>query len=178
MAERALWHRGLRGTRARLAGQRAAASNSVRYLANAKHLLLESESIDGAPLATPMWFMAVDDTIFVRADPASPQIERIRGCPLVKVAACTMRGAPFGDYIECVARVAPRDAEAQASMALGRSYGTLRRRLSALGRNDHVYLELTPIAVNATPTTEAAARPLLRLVRDAREYDTIPFGAA
>jgi PPOX class probable F420-dependent enzyme len=178
VAELAPWRRGLRHPPARLEAQRAAASNSVRYLTNAKYLLLESESVDGTPVATPMWFAAVDETIFVRANPESMQLERIRRRPVVKVAACTMRGVTFSDYIECVARIVPQGAEAQASTALDHSCGALRRLLSALARSDDVYLELTPVAVKATPTPEVAERPLLRLVHDARQYDTIPSGAA
>ncbi len=179
MAEPATWHRGLRHPDARLEGQCAALSNSVFYLINAKYLLLESESIDGAPLATPMWFAAVDDTIFTRANADSPQLAAIRRRPLVKVAACTMRGLPFGDYIECVARMAPQGAETRARAALSRSHGAVRRLHSALARRNYVYLELTPVGLSEAPAPKLAARPLpLRLVRDVREYDRIPSDAA
>jgi uncharacterized protein len=146
----------LRHPEAHLSGQRAP-SNSVMYLAYAKYLLFESERMDGTRVGTPMWFAAVDNTIFLRTEAESPKVRRIRRRPVVKVAACTMRGFPVGDYIECFARIAPQEREAQAEMALYRSYGVVRRLFSTFVRNDYVYLELTPFDPEKTPVPRGGA---------------------
>jgi PPOX class probable F420-dependent enzyme len=160
----------LRHPEAHLTGRRPAPSNSVIYLMYAKYLLLESERVDGTLVGTPMWFAMVDDTIFVRAEAESPEIERIRQRPVVKVASCTTRGVPTGDYIECVARVVPREQEAHADAALRRSYGTLRRLRNTLARNDYVDLELAPLDLThrRVPEDEALASGL-RLVHEDRK---------
>jgi PPOX class probable F420-dependent enzyme len=169
------WYTRLLHPDARLSSQQAAASNSVIYLANAKYLLLESQRTDGTAAGAPMWFAAVDDTIYLRTRADSPTARRIRRHSAIKVAACTMRGMPFGDYIECSARIVPEENRAEAAAALRRSCGTIRRLLlNTLARSDHVYLEATPLR----PTPHVASPPItISLVPNARDDDTPP-GAA
>jgi PPOX class probable F420-dependent enzyme len=179
MAEVWPWHARARHRDASISGRRAAASNSVLYLANAKYLLLESQHTDGTLIGTPMWFAVIDDTIFLRAPPDAAAVRSVHRRPVITVAACTMLGAPFGDYIECSARIVPREteAEAEAEAALHRSYGTVRRLLSRLARNDAVYLEATPLSV-ATPTPEVVSLPASdSVVRNIRGGD-VPGDAA
>jgi PPOX class probable F420-dependent enzyme len=156
---------------------RAAASNSVEYLSNAKRLLLESEGMDGTLLGTTMWFAVVDDTVFLRTRAESQDVSRIRDCPVVRAAACTMRGVPFGDYIECTAHVTPPGKEAEAEAALRRSCGPIRRLRYRFARGDYVYLELTPVFRENTPSLEAKVVPL-RAVRMEADKREMPPGAA
>jgi uncharacterized protein len=160
----------LRHPEAHLSGRRPAPSNSPIYLMYARYVLIESERADGTPVGTPMWFAMVDNTIFLRTEARSPTIRRLRRRPIVKVASCTMRGLPTGDYIECVARIVPQEREAQAEAALRRSDGTLRRLLNTLVRGDYRYLELTPLNLNKRPARADKALALgLRVVREAPE---------
>jgi uncharacterized protein len=106
-----------------------------------------------------MWFAGVDDTIFLRTEAHTALVRRIARRPIVKVAACTIRGKPLGDYIECTARIAPRAREAEAERALRRGYGPLRRLLSNFGRDAHVYLELTPIDLRQRSLPEPETLP-------------------
>jgi uncharacterized protein len=130
---------------ARQSGGRAAVFNSVLALRDARYLLLESERTDGTWVGTPMWFAAVNHTIFLRTEADSPTLRRMSRRPIVTVAPCTMGGTPLDDYIERMSRIVPREREAQAQAALRRGYGLLRRAFDRFVRNDHVYLELTPI---------------------------------
>jgi PPOX class probable F420-dependent enzyme len=157
MAEHRPWHRRLRQSGAHLYGRPAAVFNSVDYLANAKYLLLESETPDGTAVATTMLFAAVDDTIFLRTRADSAKLVRIHHRPIVKVAACTMRGQPRDDYIECVARVAAPAGEAEAQAALHRGYRGWHRLLSRFARGEHRYLELTPVLVKRGALVEVQA---------------------
>ncbi|HTU79389.1 MAG TPA: PPOX class F420-dependent oxidoreductase [Solirubrobacteraceae bacterium] len=165
----------LRHPDANLSDQRAASPNSAMQLAHAKYLLLESEKADGTPVATPMWFAAVDDTIYLRTEADSPKVRRIRRHPIVKVAPCTIRGVPTGDYLVCTARIlALPQSEAQAEQALRRSYGAARRLYKKLVRNDYVYLELTPVTAART----LARRRGARAAGESRKRDTRPTRSA
>jgi len=132
-----------RDAHAQLSGGPAAVFNSVLVLRDAKYLLLESEQTDGTWVGSPMWFAAVNDTIFLRTEADSPNVRRMSRRLLVKVAPCTMRGKPLDDHIECMARIAPQEREAQAEAALDRAYGLLRGLINRFTNSHHVYLELT-----------------------------------
>lgn len=138
-------HERSRDAQAHLSERRAAAFNSVLVLRDAKYLLLESQRTDGTWAGTPMWFAVVNDTIYLRTQADSPKLRRMSRRPIVKVTPCTMRGKPLDDYIKCIARIAPKEREVLAEAALRRGYGLLRRAFNRLARNDHLYLELTPL---------------------------------
>jgi PPOX class probable F420-dependent enzyme len=147
----------LRKREATLDGVPAAVVNSVRYLAGAKYLLLESERANGMRVATPMWFAAVDDTVFLRTEAGSAKVRRISRRRVVRVAACTFRGIPVRDYIVCVAWVVPPEREAQAEAALRRGYGLGRRLFSWFIHSERTYLELMPLVEQEpVPGTEGA----------------------
>lgn len=158
----------LRSSEATLAGVPHAVSNSVLYLSGAKCLLLESERANGEPVGTPVWFAAINDRVFLRTETGSAKVKRIKRRSVVKVAACTLRGTPINDYIECVARIVPPEHEPEAEAALRRQYGLARRLFSVLVRNEHTYIELKPlIAVRPLPGDEAQGAPA-RAIRQAR----------
>jgi PPOX class probable F420-dependent enzyme len=160
-----------------LALRQRAASNSVEYLSNARRLLLESEGTDGTLLGTTMWFAVVDDTVFLRTRAESQDVGRIRDCPVVRAAVCTMRGVPFGDYIECIAGITPPEREVEAEAALRRSCGHIRRLRNSFARGDYVYLELTPVDRKNTPWLEAKVVPLRARLTEADKREKPP-GAA
>jgi PPOX class probable F420-dependent enzyme len=152
--------------RAHLYGGCAAASNSVLALCDAKYLLLESERADGTWVGTPMWCAVVDDTVFLRTAAQAAKVRRISRRPIVKVATCTVFGTPRYDYIECTARIVPREGEAQAEDALRRRYGLPRRLINAFTPNRHVYLELTPLDRKRLPIpVDRAPQLQLRVIR-------------
>jgi len=163
---------------AHLSRSHAATSNSVAHLEGAKYLLLESERADGTRVGTPMWFAVVDDTIFLRTEADSPKVRRMSRRPIVNVAACTMRGKPRDDYIECMAHIVPGEREAHAEAALRRGYGLLRRLFNSFVGNDYVYVELTPRSQQQhMPEGEALAFGV-RAVHEARTHDESPSDAA
>jgi PPOX class probable F420-dependent enzyme len=170
----------LRHAEAHLSEGCAAASNSVLALCDAKYLLLESERADATWVGTPMWCAVVDDTVFLRTAAQAAKVRRIGRRPIVKVATCTMLGKPVYDYIECTARIVPREGEALAEAALGRKYGLLRRLINVFTPNRHVYLELTPLDRKRLPKRVHRARQLgLRVIRGGRvEPSEVPPDAA
>jgi PPOX class probable F420-dependent enzyme len=161
------WH-----AEAHLSAGRASVFNSVLGLRDAKYLLLESQRTDGTWAGTRMWFAAVNNTIFLRIEADSPKLRRMSRRPIVKVAACTMRGKPLDDYIECVARIVPQERVAQAEAALDRGYGLIRRLANVLTHNHYVYLELTPLDREKRPVARDEDLPLG--ARAVRAADTQP----
>jgi PPOX class probable F420-dependent enzyme len=148
----------------------------VLYLCGAKWLLLESERTNGESVLTRVWFAAINETVFIRTEAASGTVRRIERRPVVKVAACDFRGIPINDYIECMARIVAPEREPEAEAALRRQYGLARRLFNALVRNEHTYLELTPLAAaNPVPEGEAQAAAI-RVIRQAHHEP--PPGAA
>jgi PPOX class probable F420-dependent enzyme len=140
----------LRKSEATLEGVPASVSNSVRYLDGAEYLLLESERANGERVA-------IQKRIFLHTEAGSGKVRRISRQPIVRVAACTVRGVAFGDSIVCVARIVPAEQEAQAEAALRRQYGLRWRLFTWLIHHEHAYLELTPL-VEQEPVPAARAR--------------------
>jgi PPOX class probable F420-dependent enzyme len=159
----------LRSAKASLDDVSAALTNSVWYLARAKYLLLESERANGKHVALPMCFAVVDDSIFLRTEAGSAKVRRIGRQPIVKVAACTVRGIVFGDYIECTAGIVAPEREAQAKAALRRGYGFGGLLFNRFICNHHVYLELTPLAEReSAPRTKRAVATVTPIDRARR----------
>lgn len=166
----------LRSSQATLAGVPHAPSNSVLYLSGAKCLLLESERTNGESVLTPAWFAAINEKVFIRTEAGSAKLRRIERRPIVKVAACTFRGTPIHDYIECMARIVPPEGEPEAESALRREYGLVRRLFNALVRNEHTYLELTPLTPDKPGPEAEAQAAAIRTIRQAHHEH--PPGAA
>jgi PPOX class probable F420-dependent enzyme len=162
----------LPNSQATLAGVPHAPSNSVLYLSGAKCLLLDN----GESVPTPVCFAAINEKIFIRTEAGSAKVRRIERCPIVKVAACTLRGTPINDYIECMARIVAPEREPEAEAALLRQYGLARRLFNALSHNDHTYLELTPLtAEKPVPEDEARGAAIRAIHQSCHEH---PPGAA
>jgi hypothetical protein len=102
---------------------------------------------------------------------------RVNHAELSRVAACTFRGTPFSGYIECMARIVPSEGEPEAESALRRQYGLVRRLLSALVRDEHTYLELTPLTADKAVPEDEAQAAAIRTIRQTR-HEHPPPGAA
>ncbi len=162
--------------RVTLAGVPRASPNSVLYLYGARWLLLESEGLNGERVPTREWFAAINETVFIRTEAGSGKLRRIERRPIVKVAACDFRGIPINDYIECMARIVAPEHEPEAEVALCRQYGLARRLFSALARNEHTYLELTPLTAADPVPEDEVQDAAVRAIHQARHEP--PPGAA
>jgi uncharacterized protein len=168
----------LRHPGANLSECEPAPTNSVRYLSGCKYLLLETIKRDGTQVATPMCFASVADVIFLRTGVASAKLARVCRQPIVRVAPCRLRGAPTGEYIQCIARILPDEQEARAEQSLQRAHGLRRRLLDRLARNRYAYLELTPITGDPLPEYTALALGIHAVRQLRRETNDSPKGAA
>jgi hypothetical protein len=149
-----------------LYGGRAAVFNSVLGLRDAKYLLLESERADGTWVGTTMWFAAVNDTLFLRTVARSAKVRRMSRRPIVKAAACTMRGKPLDDQIECRGRLVPGEREAQGR---GGTWSPLRAAPSPSQRAHQQRLRL-PRTGPTRPKRASGGRTTALRSRESERY--------
>ncbi len=83
--------------------ERAAEREGVSQLVGVKHLAIESYRKNGEAVRTPVWFIEKDGTLFVRTDGDTGKAKRIRGNPRIRIAPCTIRGKPKGDWVNAEA---------------------------------------------------------------------------
>jgi len=154
--------------RASFLGRTPALTNSVGILGNAGYVLLETEDADGSTVPTPMCFVTVNDTIFVRIEPDSALLVRIAACPIVKVGACTLRGKPIDGYLECLARIVPPEREAELESDFRRGYKLTDRILSRLTGGVYAYFALTPLTLELPVPEDEALAAGVQAVREIR----------
>ena len=118
---RAKWNRTGRppGEDATVAGEKLAP------FAGQKYLNVETYRRTGTPVRTPVWF-AYDDqdpaTLYVYTAANAGKVKRIRNNAGVKVAPCTMRGTPKGEWAAATARLVDDAEAARAHALLNRKY--------------------------------------------------------
>jgi uncharacterized protein len=82
-----------------LAGPQAGSLRSF----GGRYLSLTSYRRDGAPVATPVWFVEDNGDLLVQTDAASGKVKRIRRNPAVHVALCTASGRLLGPQVAATA---------------------------------------------------------------------------
>jgi PPOX class probable F420-dependent enzyme len=120
-------------------------TNSLRPFSGQKYLNLESYRRNGQAVRTPLWFVEMDDRLYVRTPDDAWKVKRIRHTPRVRVAVCDFRGGPKGDWIEAVARIAEGAEAESANRELARKYGFLKRLIdwgTWLRRRGHVVIAI------------------------------------
>jgi PPOX class probable F420-dependent enzyme len=82
----------------------------------------------GAPVPTPVWFAAHENTLYIETGAESGKVKRIRRNPRVMLAPCTASGKITGATVEGRARVISDVGETYiARGALHRKYGLQRQ---------------------------------------------------
>jgi PPOX class probable F420-dependent enzyme len=98
-------------------------------LEDEQYISLTTWRKNGVAIATPVWFAAQGDRIYLYTDASAGKVKRIRANARVTVAPCTSRGDVTGPTIIATARIVTDPAEQrQAIAALARKY-RLRFRL-------------------------------------------------
>jgi PPOX class probable F420-dependent enzyme len=68
-----------------------------------RYLSLTTYRRDGAPVATPVWFVEDNGVLLVQTDAASGKVKRIRRSPNVRVGLCTASGRLLGPEVVATA---------------------------------------------------------------------------
>lgn len=110
-------------------------STSLTSLENQKYISLTTFRRTGAAVATPVWFVQLQNTLYIYTDATAGKVKRIRNNPQVQLASCTMLGKVKGPIITGVARIVTDSQEqVRAEAALNAKYWLARSLLSLLYR--------------------------------------------
>ena len=104
----------------------------------------------GAEIATPVWFAAVNDRLYVVSAGDAGKVKRIRNSARVRLAPCDARGAVRAPWQEATARIVTDAALiGRAHAALRAKYGWQVRLLDLVSRltgraKRRAWLEVAP----------------------------------
>ena len=141
------WHH-TRSRRAIEAAQKPAVASDFEVFRGTPYALVVTYKRSGDPVATPVNIgLSNEGKLYFRSEPHVAKLKRIRNNPRVRVAPCTVRGAPKGDPIEGLARVLPESESQHAYSVLSSSW---RRDIAVVERTfdrvgvPAVYVEIEP----------------------------------
>ena len=116
-------------------------------LGRQKYISVTTFRRTGAPVATPVWFVRLEDTLYFYSDASAGKVKRLRNNPRVQFAVCTLLGRVKGPTLTGVARfVTDPQEEARAQAALEAKYWLARRLLSLFYRALHLLQGSKPAA--------------------------------
>jgi PPOX class probable F420-dependent enzyme len=98
-------------------------NEKLEPFANQKYLNLESFKKDGTGVATPLWFVEQDGTIYVYTLANAWKVKRIRNNPRVRIAPCDFRGNLKGEWVEAKARIVTNGEELLGHQLMDKKYG-------------------------------------------------------
>jgi PPOX class probable F420-dependent enzyme len=118
------------------------AAADIAELDRARYISLATYRLNGAQVATPVWFAATDGKLYVFTAEQSGKVKRLRHSPRARVAPSDARGRVRGEWREATARILTKpSAIERARAALQAKYGWQMRvtnLLSSLtGRINH-----------------------------------------
>jgi uncharacterized protein len=117
----------------------------------ARQIVLVTFKRSGEPMPSPINHGVADGKLYVRTDPSTGKIKRLRNNPKVVVAPCNLRGKPKGQAVAGVARILPESEHAHAEEAIAANWSlpmkVFERGLDKGSRAfgiDMAYIEITP----------------------------------
>jgi PPOX class probable F420-dependent enzyme len=97
---------------------------SLQQLAAERYVSLVTFRRNGNGVPTPIWIAAADGKLYAFTDGTSAKMKRLKVTDRVRLAACDMRGAVRGEYVEGRARRVEDPAMMKrAYSALAHKYG-------------------------------------------------------
>jgi PPOX class probable F420-dependent enzyme len=113
------------------------------------YMNLETLRRNGQRMPTPVWFVQVGETLYVRTVANSGKVKRVRNNPRVRIAPCGQEGRLLGAWVQGTAREVRDDpaVEADVDRLLEDKYGELKRqftRQAAEAGRVYTILEVKP----------------------------------
>lgn len=99
-----------------------------------KYLNIETYRKTGKPVRTPVWFVEIGGSLFVRTSEETGKYKRIRNNSQVKVAPCDLRGNVKGEWVPADASVSQGPEADEALRLFQAKYGILYAATSILLR--------------------------------------------
>lgn len=107
----------------------------IAELDRARYISFATYRLNGAEVATPVWFAAADDRLYVFTAEQSGKVKRLRRSPRARVAPSDARGRVRGEWRQASARLlSERRSIERAQAALQAKYGWRMRLTNLLSR--------------------------------------------
>jgi len=87
-----------------------------------KYISVETFKKNGQGVKTPVWFVLHENVFYMYTEADSWKVKRIRNNPRVRVAACNVRGAVKGQWLDATASIVEGDERLAADRLLDRKY--------------------------------------------------------
>ena len=123
-------------------------ANPFPTLREHKNINLTTFRKSGEAVPTPVWYVVLEDKLYVRTEASSGKVKRIRNNGRVELAPSTVRGKTLGSTTEAKARVLGPGEENLAGKVmelLGRRYKTTPIVNLLTRGHERAVLEISPI---------------------------------
>lgn len=90
-----------------------------------RYINLESYRKNGEPKQTPVQSLEHDGLIYVRTDPTTWKVKRIRGNPSVRVVPSDRNGKPVGTWVDGEARMLEGEEKDRMLQVFRKEYGAI-----------------------------------------------------
>lgn len=108
-----------------------------------KYLSIETYRRNGEPVRTPVWFVELGGTLFLRTAKSTGKYKRIRNNPAVRIAPCDRWGNIKGDWVGAEAGVATAEEADEVYRMLRKKYGMMYAMTTAFMRGkEYVVLKV------------------------------------
>jgi PPOX class probable F420-dependent enzyme len=110
-------------------------SQEIEFLEGGSYLSFATRKRSGDYVATPVWFAPHGDSYYLFSAGAAGKVKRLRNFSESRIAACTMRGAVTGDWIDTEAVVLESDTDNDIALAALRSKYGLQMKIGDVFAN-------------------------------------------
>lgn len=128
-------------------------AEGFEHLGGRQYVNLTTFRRSGEEVTTPVWFVLVDERLYMTTPPDSGKMKRIRNDPRVIVTPATFWGASRGEGVEGLARDVGDEETGRFEEALRRKYPVGIRLFQLFGQD-----EIGPVVLEVRPTEEGASR--------------------
>jgi PPOX class probable F420-dependent enzyme len=98
-------------------------ASSLAQFKDHQYINVETYRKTGEAVATPVWFVELNNALYVRTGAQSGKIKRIRHTPQIRVAPCDARGNLLGEWVAGQAHIVDEETAATVNQLLKKKYG-------------------------------------------------------
>jgi PPOX class probable F420-dependent enzyme len=99
-------------------------SQEIEFIEGGSYVSFATRKRSGDFVATPVWFAPHGDSYYLFSAGEAGKVKRLRNFSQSRIAACTMRGAVTGEWVDTEAVVLESDADKDIALeALRSKYG-------------------------------------------------------
>ena len=99
-------------------------SEEVEFLEGGSYISFATRKRSGEYVATPVWFAPFEGSYYLFSAGEAGKVKRLRNFSQSRIAACTVRGAVTGDWMDSGAELLESDTDKDIALqALRKKYG-------------------------------------------------------